>query len=254
MLYVTIFLPFSQCSMADTSINTAKAETLIFAADAEYENNNYLSALEKLKLAEGLLGEKSAEIVAIEIKVRYEIGQYYQVESLLEYFFTIESSKETKKSIAPYLVENEKAIALFEEKMARARIAAELNRPPKIVHQVEVSLSKKSAEKLDLFRQRVRQRFGRESEIKTQVILGFRITTSGDVADMKIVKSYPSGREFDREALEKLQEAVSQWKYEPKIENGVSVDSLQQVKVIFEYPLINNGVISHLKYIQKNIR
>jgi protein TonB len=51
------------------------------------------------------------------------------------------------------------------------------------------------------------------------VELMFRITAAGTVADIVVTASNP-GTVFNRAAVQ----AVSRWKYNPKVENGVAVD------------------------------
>ena len=55
--------------------------------------------------------------------------------------------------------------------------------------------------------------------IEGRVLIEFTISRSGSVKDAKVIAYEPS-RIFNKAALK----AVSQWKYNPKIENGVAVE------------------------------
>jgi protein TonB len=64
------------------------------------------------------------------------------------------------------------------------------------------------------------------------VELRFRITKAGTVADIEVTASNP-GTVFNRAATQ----AVSRWKYNPKVENGIAVDRIgvrQRIK--FQLP------------------
>lgn len=50
------------------------------------------------------------------------------------------------------------------------------------------------------------------------VQLRFDISEEGTTENIKVIKSVPSGF-FDKEAIR----ALSRWKYEPKLENGIAV-------------------------------
>ena len=61
------------------------------------------------------------------------------------------------------------------------------------------------------------------------VIVNFKIGTNGRVSDIQVVESEPQGV-FDKSA----QDAVRKWVYEPRKENGLAVESMAKMKLIFD--------------------
>jgi protein TonB len=66
--------------------------------------------------------------------------------------------------------------------------------------------------------------------IEGYVVVQFSITPAGTIKDPKVVEAKPEGM-FDQAAIK----AVSRWKYNPKIEEGVAVERVGvQVKLTFK--------------------
>lgn len=71
-------------------------------------------------------------------------------------------------------------------------------------------------------------RRARQRNIQGYVIVHFTINKQGDVTQIKIVKSHPEGY-FENSA----RDAISKWKFNPKIQNGKPVEQLAEQKLEF---------------------
>jgi protein TonB len=71
-------------------------------------------------------------------------------------------------------------------------------------------------------------RNARREGIEGTVDLRFTVKADGKVADIEVVEATP-GDTFDREAIA----AVRRWRYEPRREDGVPVDSRTRVRLEF---------------------
>ena len=119
---------FTHSANAVSDADKIKARAYVFAAEDEFNNKNYESALTGLEKAEQIMGEKIAPILVLEIKTRYELAQYEQVNKLLEKFFTVQSTSAMQKEVSPYLIKNEEKLAQAEAEAARLKIE-EARRP-----------------------------------------------------------------------------------------------------------------------------
>ena len=71
-------------------------------------------------------------------------------------------------------------------------------------------------------------RVARRRNITGSVDLTFTVTTDGKVRSPKILRSEPV-ETFDDAALD----AISQWRFEPYIENGIAVEKRTAVRLAF---------------------
>ncbi len=82
---------------------------------------------------------------------------------------------------------------------------------------------------------RVEARYPSNAEkrkIEGYIILRFTIDAAGRTKDIEVIEAEPS-RVFEREAIR----ALKNWKYQPKVENGVSIEQFgQTVKMEFKLP------------------
>lgn len=116
---------FTHSANAVSDADKIKARAYVFAAEDEFNNKNYESALTGLEKAEQIMGEKIAPILVLEIKTRYELAQYEQVKELLEKFFTVQSTSAMQKEVSPYLIKNEEKLAEAEAQAEAARLKIE---------------------------------------------------------------------------------------------------------------------------------
>ncbi len=71
-------------------------------------------------------------------------------------------------------------------------------------------------------------RDARRDGIEGSIDLRFTVKADGKVADIEVVEASPAAT-FDREAVA----AVRRWRYEPRREDGVPVDSRTRVRLEF---------------------